>query len=57
MIIQLSKQITEEQKQLVFTSIEEQNCKWREIDTQLGSYLLVLGKIGFDIRLIGNLPG
>lgn len=57
MIIQLKKEITPEQKELVLKAIDDQQCKWREIDTQLGSYLLVLGKIGFDIRLIGNLPG
>jgi len=57
MIIQLKKEITKEQKQTVLNMIEEQGCKWKEVDTQLGSYLLVLGKIGFDIRLIGNLEG
>jgi 3-deoxy-7-phosphoheptulonate synthase len=57
MIIQLKKEITSGQKELVLKAIENQECKWREIETQLGSYLLVLGKIGFDIRLIGNLPG
>ena len=57
MIIQLKKDITGDQKSRVLQMIENQGCTWKEVDTQLGSYLLVLGKIGFDIRLIGNLPG
>jgi len=57
MIIQLNKQISSEEKILILKSIELQGCKWKEVETQLGDYLLVLGKIAFDIRLIGNLPG
>jgi len=57
MIIQLNKQISQEDKNLILESIDRQGCKAKEVETQLGDYLLVLGKIGFDIRLIGNLPG
>lgn len=57
MIIQLRNDIRDHEKTVVLETIEKQGCRWREVDTQIGSYLLVLGKIGFDIRLIGNLPG
>lgn len=57
MIIQLKKDITSDNKSVVLETIEKQGCQWKEIDTQLGKYLLVLGDISFDIRLIGNLPG
>lgn len=57
MIIQLNQAISAEEKGTILQTIEQQGCQWKEIQTQLGDYLLVLGKIGFDIRLIGNLPG
>jgi 3-deoxy-7-phosphoheptulonate synthase len=57
MIIQLKSNITPADKERILGSIGEQGCKWREVKTQVGDYLLVLGKINFDIRLIGNLRG
>jgi len=57
MIIQLNPEINPDEKKQVLNAISEHHCQAKEVSTQLGNYLLVLGNIDFDIRRIGNLPG
>jgi 3-deoxy-7-phosphoheptulonate synthase len=57
MIIQLEKQIAEEQKKSILQQIKEIQYKITEVHTQYGDYLIAIGKNEFDIRRFGNLPG
>lgn len=57
MIIQLEKQIAEEQKNSILQQIKEIQYKITEVHTQFGDYLIAIGKNEFDIRRFGHLPG
>ncbi|MEM6805407.1 MAG: 3-deoxy-7-phosphoheptulonate synthase [Bacteroidota bacterium] len=57
MIIQLSPQITDQEKGQINSKIEEIGYKAREIKTQVGHYIVAIGKSAFDIRSIGSLAG
>lgn len=57
MIIQLEKQVDENQKKDIINKINELKYKTTEVKTQKGDYLIGIGKKEFDIRKIGNLAG
>lgn len=57
MIIQLEKNITQENKNLVFETLSNNSIKTKEVITQVSGYLVAIGKGEFDIRLIGNMNG
>ncbi len=57
MIIQVKKDINEEQQQQIFKTITDVGYTPRLIQTQLGAYIIGTGKGKFDIRRMGNLPG
>lgn len=57
MIIQLEKEISQEQKQSIFEQIKGIGYKINQVQTQYGQYLIAIGKNEFDIRRFGHLPG
>jgi 3-deoxy-7-phosphoheptulonate synthase len=57
MIIQLEKDISQQNKDLVFETLSENSIKTKEVITQVSNYLVAIGKGEFDIRLIGNMNG
>jgi 3-deoxy-7-phosphoheptulonate synthase len=57
MIIQLEKEVDENQKKDIINKINELKYKTTEVKTQKGDYLVGIGKKEFDIRKIGNLAG
>ncbi len=57
MIIQLEKDISQQQKDLVLETLSEKSVKTKEVVTQISDYLVAIGKQEFDIRLIGNMNG
>jgi len=57
MIIQLDRSISQEQKKQIVSKIESLNYKSTEVKTQVGNYLVGIGKADIDIREIGHLQG
>lgn len=57
MIIQLKQDITEKQKKSLIKEVNEIGYKITEVKTQLGDYLVGIGKSDFDIRRIGQKEG
>ncbi|SIS72647.1 3-deoxy-7-phosphoheptulonate synthase [Belliella pelovolcani] len=57
MIIQLKQDITERQKESLIKEVNEIGYKITEVKTQLGDYLVGIGKSDFDIRRIGQKEG
>ena len=57
MIIQLEKNITQDQKQNLQEKLETINYKGNEVNTQFGDYIVAVGKKEFDIRSIGTMKG
>ncbi|WP_258104326.1 3-deoxy-7-phosphoheptulonate synthase [Marinoscillum sp. MHG1-6] len=57
MIIQLSPDITSDQKRQLFDQVTSLKYKTNEVVTQFGTYLVGIGKKKFDVRSIGHLPG
>ena len=57
MIIQLKEEISEKERNSLIGEIENIGYKITEVKTQLGNYLIGIGKSEFDIRRIGNHPG
>jgi 3-deoxy-7-phosphoheptulonate synthase len=57
MIIQLHPTITLAQKESIIAAIKTLEYKANEVTTQLGLYLVAIGKKEFDLRQLGNLPG
>jgi len=57
MIIQLKEDISEKQKQSLIQEVNEIGYKVTEVKTQLGDYLIGIGKKAFDIRKIGHKDG
>jgi len=57
MIIQLNQHIEENHKSDIIHRVEEQSFKVNEIATQVGKYLVCIGKKDIDMRTIGHLPG
>jgi len=57
MIIQLNANIDNNSQEIVINKIKEIGYKTMQVSTQLGEYLVCIGKKDFDIRTIGNLSG
>ncbi len=57
MIIQLDKNITQEQRRRIEERLREIQYQANEVKTQYGEYLICIGKKEFDIRAVGHLPG
>ncbi len=57
MIIQFNKEITLQEKNSLLDELNLLGYKTMEVKTQLGEYLVGIGKKDFDIRKIGHLKG
>ena len=57
MIIQLEPQINPSSQSSIEATIEDLGYKSKSVSTQLGDYLIAIGKTEIDIRKIGSLPG
>jgi 3-deoxy-7-phosphoheptulonate synthase len=57
MIIQLKQEVSESQKEKLIARINEIGYKVTEVKTQMGDYLIGIGKTNFDIRKVGHLEG
>lgn len=57
MIVQLNSTTTQAQQQKIFDQLQHVGYKYQMVTTQLGNYLVCIGKNTFDPRRIGNLPG
>jgi len=57
MIIQLEKEITNDQLSQLEDKLADINYKTNQVETQYGKYIIGIGKKAFDIRAIGTLPG
>lgn len=57
MIIQLRENLSVRQREEIETYLTNKNYTVREVRTQLGYYLVCIGKLIFDMRAIGNMPG
>lgn len=57
MIIQLQPDITDSQKEKLIAKVNEIGYKTTEVKTQLGDYIIGIGKNEFDIRRIGQMDG
>lgn len=57
MIIQLNEHISENEKYGIGNYLTEKQYSIKEVQTQLGHYLIGIGKVEFDIRTIGNMKG
>lgn len=57
MIIQLKEDISEKQKDLLKAEVNQIGYKITEVKTQLGDYLVGIGKKEFDVRKIGQKEG
>lgn len=57
MIIQLEKNISQDQKDKVLETLSRNSFKTNEVITQVSNYFVAIGKKEFDIRLIGNMKG
>lgn len=57
MIIQLSKGISSEQKEIIIHEVSKIGYHPSEVKTQFAHYIIAVGKAEFDIRKIGNLTG
>jgi 3-deoxy-7-phosphoheptulonate synthase len=57
MIIQLKPAIAANEKEAIVSKIKSLDYKTTEVVTQLGTYLVAIGKKDFDIRQLGQLNG
>ena len=57
MIIQLQEDIASQQRENLISAVEKLGYKITEVKTQLGDYLVGIGKKEFDIRKIGQMDG
>lgn len=57
MIIQLEKNITQNQLTQLKDKLADINYTTNQVETQYGKYMIGIGKKAFDIRAIGTLPG
>ena len=57
MIIQLKNEITSDQKDEIINKLHKIEYSANEVTTQVGSYLIGIGKSDFDIRELGFMPG
>ena len=57
MIVQFEPTIDEQKKEDVIQQIASYGYKTTAVRTQVGEYLVGIGKKAFDVRQIGHLPG
>ena len=57
MIVQTTPSISNKEKDTLIETINKIGYKSNEVKTQLGNYLVCIGKKDFDIRKLGCLPG
>ncbi len=57
MIIQIDKKASAEEKRNIEEVVKEFGYKTTSVKTQVGEYLIGIGKKDFDIRKVGSLPG
>ncbi len=57
MIIQLHKNISTEDLQIIFKTLESNKYSVTQVKTQFENYLVCIGKADVDIRIIGHLKG
>ncbi|MFY0608582.1 MAG: 3-deoxy-7-phosphoheptulonate synthase [Cyclobacteriaceae bacterium] len=57
MIIQLEPTITNEQREALKTEVTSLKYKTNDVKTQMGEYIIGIGKERFDVRRIGHLGG
>ena len=57
MIIQLEKDIRQEEQEELLKLLKLHRFSIKTVRTQLGNYILAIGNDDFDIRRAGNLPG
>ena len=57
MIVQVKNDITEAQKEKLINEINQVGYKITEVKTQIGNYLIGIGKADFDIRRFGHYEG
>lgn len=57
MIITLAPDITTQQKQNLFHRLESFKYQSTEVSTQMGNYIIGIGKTRFDIREVGQMEG
>lgn len=57
MIIQLKKDVDQNQKEAIVKKVNSFKYESNEVKTQKGTYLIGIGTNEFDIRQIGNMPG
>ncbi|MDQ3392575.1 MAG: 3-deoxy-7-phosphoheptulonate synthase [Bacteroidota bacterium] len=57
MIIQLEQEIDNTRKEAIIKKALSLNYKTTEVKTQMGNYLIGIGKSEFDIRDLGTMPG
>src|SRR5258705_1509541 len=57
MIIQLSANISPEEKQHITAAVNQLGYKPNEVETQQGHYIVAIGKKEFDIRALGSMTG
>ncbi|NJN42494.1 MAG: bifunctional 3-deoxy-7-phosphoheptulonate synthase/chorismate mutase [Flammeovirgaceae bacterium] len=57
MIIQLDKKISEKEREQIKLMVKDIGYKTTRVKTQIGEYLIGIGKREFDIRQVGSLPG
>ena len=57
MIIQLRKDISNAERQAIITRLRDIRYNPNEVKTQIGEYIIGIGKKAFDIRAIGSMNG
>jgi 3-deoxy-7-phosphoheptulonate synthase len=57
MIIQLNPKITQAEKDAIVNAVKGLEYKTTSVNTQMGAYLVGIGKKDFDIRQLGHLSG
>lgn len=57
MIIQLHPSVSQEEKKKIDDAITALGYKTTPVKTQVGEYVIGIGKSDFDIRMLGRLPG
>jgi 3-deoxy-7-phosphoheptulonate synthase len=57
MIIQLEKNVSLVEKELILSKVKSLEYKTNEVKTQKGHYIVCIGKKDFDIRQLGHIQG
>jgi 3-deoxy-7-phosphoheptulonate synthase len=57
MIIQLDKNVSSSEKEVILSKVKSLDYKTNEVKTQKGHYIVCIGKKDFDIRQLGHIAG